>query len=136
LHLYHDVLGLQTLPPTAWDGTKLMMDTAGTPGAQFRRSSAIIPGTSVMMAFMEFKDIDRTPLHARIQDPGTAILQVGVRDIDATLKALKAAGVEVISKNGEPVLNGTSKFCMVRDPNNLYLELFQRGPRVPTEPRP
>ena len=106
-----------------------MMDTAGTPGAQFRRSAATIPGTSVMMAFMEFKDIDRTPLHTRIQDPGTAILQVGVRDIDATLKALKAAGVTVISKNGEPVMNGTSKFCMVRDPNNLYLELFQRGPR-------
>jgi len=27
------------------------------------------------------------------------------------------------------VVNGTSKFCMVRDPNNLFLELFQRGPR-------
>jgi len=129
LHLYHDVLGFQTQPPTAWDGTKLMMDTAGTPGAQFRRSSALIPGTSVMMAFMEFKDIDRKPLHTRVQDPGTAILQVGVRDVDATVKALKAAGVTVISKNGEPVLNGTSKFCLVRDPNNLYLELFQRGAR-------
>jgi catechol 2,3-dioxygenase-like lactoylglutathione lyase family enzyme len=129
LHIYHDVLGFQNLPPTAWDGTKLMMDTAGTPGAQFRRSSAIIPGTSIMMAFMEFKDIDRKPLHTRIQDPGTAILQVGVRDIDATVKALKAAGVEVISKNGEPVANGTSRFCMLRDPNNLYLELFQRGTR-------
>ena len=129
LHLYRDVLGFQTSPPTAWDGTKLMMDTAGTPGAQFRRSAAFIPGTSVMMAFMEFKDIDREPLRTRVQDPGTAILQVAVRDIDATVKALKTAGVMVISKNGEPVMNGTSKFCMVRDPNNLYLELFQRGPR-------
>jgi len=26
-------------------------------------------------------------------------------------------------------MNGTSKFCLVRDPNNLFLELFQRGPR-------
>jgi catechol 2,3-dioxygenase-like lactoylglutathione lyase family enzyme len=129
LHIYRDVLGFQTLAPTAFDGSKLLMDTAGTPGAQFRRSSATIPGTSVMMAFMEFKDIDRTPLHTHVQDPGTAILQVGVRDIDATVKALKAAGVEVISKNGEPVLNGTSRFCMLRDPNNLFLELFQRGPR-------
>jgi lactoylglutathione lyase len=130
LHIYRDILGFRTLPPTAWDGTKLMMDTAGTPGAQFRRSSAAIPGSSVMMVFMEFKDIDRQPLHTRIQDPGTAILQVGVRDIDAAVKALKAAGVTVISKNGEPVVNGTSRFCMLRDPNNLYLELFQRGPRA------
>ncbi len=129
LHLYRDVLGFQMQPPTAFDGTKLMMDTAGTPGAQFRRSSALIPGTSVMMAFMEFKDIDREPLHTRVQDPGTAILQVGVRDVDATVKALKAAGVTVISKNGEAVINGSSKFCLMRDPNNLFLELFQRGPR-------
>jgi catechol 2,3-dioxygenase-like lactoylglutathione lyase family enzyme len=127
LHLYRDILGFQTQPSTAFDGTKLMMDTAGTPGAQFRRSSALIPGTSVMMAFMEFKEIDRKPLHTRVQDPGTAILQVGVRDIDATVQALKAAGATVISKNGEPVLNGASKFCLVRDPNNLFLELFQRG---------
>ena len=129
LHLYRDVLGFKTQPPTAWDGTKLMMDTAGTPGAQFRRSSALIPGTSVMMAFMQFKDINRKPLHTRVQDPGTAILQVGVKDIDATVAALKAAGVTVISKDGEPVMNGTAKFCIVRDPNNLFLELFQRGPR-------
>jgi hypothetical protein len=107
-----------------------MMDTAGTPGAQFRRSSATIPGTAVMMVFMEFKDLDRQPLHTRIQDPGTAILQVGVRDIDATVKALKAAGVTVISKNGQPIMNGTSRFCMMRDPNNLYLELFQRASRT------
>jgi catechol 2,3-dioxygenase-like lactoylglutathione lyase family enzyme len=129
LHLYRDVLGFKTLAPTAWDGTKQMMDTAGTPGAQFRRSAATIPGTSVMMVFMEFKDIDRKALHTRVQDPGTPILQVGVRDIDATVTALKAAGATVISKNGEPVLNGTAKFCIVRDPNNLFLELFQRGPR-------
>jgi catechol 2,3-dioxygenase-like lactoylglutathione lyase family enzyme len=129
LRIYRGVLGFQTSPPTEWNGTKLMMDTAGTPGAQFRRSGARIPGTSVTMAFMEFKDIDRKPLHGRIQDPGTPILQVGVSDIEASVKALQADGVTVISKNGEPVLNGTSKFCMVRDPNNLYLELFQRGPR-------
>jgi hypothetical protein len=49
--------------------------------------------------------------------------------MELKVKALKAAGVTVISKNGEPVMNGTSKFCLVRDPNNLFLELFQRGPR-------
>jgi catechol 2,3-dioxygenase-like lactoylglutathione lyase family enzyme len=129
LRIYHDVLGFQTLPPTAWDGTKVMMDTAGTPGAQFRRSSATIPGTSVMMAFTEFKDIDREPLRTRVQDPGTPILQVGVRDIEATVQALRAAGLTVISKDGQLVLNGKSQFCVLRDPNNLYLELFQRATR-------
>ena len=129
LHIYRDVLGMQTSAPTEWNGNQLMMDTAGTPGGQFRRSGATIPGTSVSMAFMQFQDIDRRPLHTRVQDPGTPILQVAVRDVDATVKALRAAGVTVISENGQPVMNGTAKFCMVRDPNNLFLELFQRGPR-------
>jgi catechol 2,3-dioxygenase-like lactoylglutathione lyase family enzyme len=128
VEFYRDVLGLEMPnPPRAFDSTQWIIDMGNTPGAQFRRSSALIPGTSVMMAFMEFKDIDRKPVHTRVQDPGTAILQVGVRDVDATVKALKAAGVTVISKNGEPVVNGASKFCLVRDPNNLFLELFQRA---------
>lgn len=129
VHLYRDILGFKTQPPTAWDGTKLMMETAGTPGAEFRRTAALIPGTSVMTVFMQFKDIQRKPIHTRVQDPGTPILQLGVKDIDATVAALKAAGVTVISKDGVPVVNGPAKFCIVRDPNNLFLELFQRGPR-------
>jgi catechol 2,3-dioxygenase-like lactoylglutathione lyase family enzyme len=129
LHIYRDVLGFDTSKPTEWDGTKLMMDTAGTPGGQFRRSAATIPvatGTSVTVAFMEFKDINRKPLQTRVQDPGTAIWLVSVRDIDATVSALEAAGVTVISKNREPVVfNGPRKPCIVRDPNNLFLELVQ-----------
>ena len=130
LRLYRDVLGFQPQPFTQFDGNKLMMETAGTPGAQFRRTAAQIPGTSVMMAFMEFKDIDRKPLHTRVQDPGTPILQVRVADVDAVTKAWKAAGGEVISEGGEPVEgpNG-ARFCIVRDPNNLFLELFQAPPR-------
>ncbi len=127
LKIYRDVLGFHTSAPTAWDGTKLMMDTAGTPGAQFRRSVATIPcinGAPETMAFMEFKDINRRPLHTRVQDPGTAVLLVFVRDIRATVSALKAAGVTVISKNREPGNNRPRNY-MVRDPNNLFLELIQ-----------
>lgn len=127
LHIYRDVLGFQTFKPTEWDGTKLLMETAGTPGAQFRRSAATIAGANgtLTMAFMEFKDINRRPLHTRVQDPGTATLLVFVTNFDVTLNELKAAGLTVISKNGDWVMKGTAKVCMLRDPNNLFLELFQ-----------
>ena len=79
------------------------------------------------MTFIEFKDIDRKPLHTRIQDPGTAILQLNVRDLDGLLKALKSAGYPAISPDGQPVTIGAGvRFAIVRDPNNLYLELIQR----------
>lgn len=129
LHIYRDVLGFQTSKPTEWDGTKVMMDTAGTPGAQFRRSAATIAGindTTVTMAFIEFKDVNRKPLHTRVQDPGAAMLVMDLSsNIDATVSELKAAGVAVISKNRESVmLSGPEKRYIVRDPNNLFVELI------------
>jgi hypothetical protein len=59
-----------------------------------------------------------------VQDPGTAILQLRVRDVDAAVKTLKAGGATVISTGGEPVTLGNRKLAMVRDPNNLFLELL------------
>jgi predicted enzyme related to lactoylglutathione lyase len=78
------------------------------------------------MTLIEFKDIDRKKLPGRVQDPGTAILQLMVRDIDSVLKTLKAGGAEIVATDGQPVSVGTSKIVLVRDPNNLILELIQR----------
>lgn len=124
MRLYKEALGFEPQASTAFDGNKLLMDTVGTPGAQFKRSVATIPGTTVFMAFLEFKDIDRKPIHTRTQDPGQPILQLRVRDVDAVAKAWKTAGGEIVSANGEPVTMGTNKIVLLRDPNGLMLEIL------------
>jgi catechol 2,3-dioxygenase-like lactoylglutathione lyase family enzyme len=124
IQLYKEALGFEPQAATAFDGNKLLMDTAGTPGAQFKRSVARIPGTAVTMAFLEFKDIDRKPIKTRTQDPGTPILQLRTRDVDAVAKAWKAAGGEIVSSNGEPVTMGANKIVLLRDPNGLMLEIL------------
>jgi catechol 2,3-dioxygenase-like lactoylglutathione lyase family enzyme len=121
---YRDLLGFQLRVGESFNGNKLMADTAGTPGAQFRQSSGQIPGTMARITFIEFKGIDRKPLSTRVQDPGTAILQLRVRDVDAAVKKLKGGGAQVISTGGEPVTLGTRRLAIVRDPNNLFLELL------------
>jgi catechol 2,3-dioxygenase-like lactoylglutathione lyase family enzyme len=128
MRLYKEALRFEPLVGTTFDGTKLLMDTAGTPGAQFKRSVARIPGTSVSMAFLEFKDVDRKPLKTRTQDPGTPILQLRARDVDAVAKAWKAAGGEIVSTNGEPVTMGNGKLVLLRDPNGLMLEILPAPP--------
>ena len=121
---YRDVLGFQLRVGESFTGNKLMADTAGTPGAQFRQSSGQIPGTTVRMTFIEFKGIDRESLiHARA-GPRHGHLQLQVRDVEAAVKKLKAGGGTVISTGGEPVTLGTRKLAIVRDPNNLFLELL------------
>jgi hypothetical protein len=119
-------LGLQPTAPAAFNADKTMTDTAGTPGAQFRQSRAAIPGTMASITFIEFKDIDRRPLHTRVQDPGTAILQLNVRDLSSLLPKLKAAGFAVVSAGGEPADVFGARIALVRDLDNLFLELIER----------
>jgi catechol 2,3-dioxygenase-like lactoylglutathione lyase family enzyme len=123
---YNELLGFNLALGASFNPNKQMAETAGAPGASFRQSSASIPGTSVRMTLIEFKDIDRKPLQGRVQDPGTAILQLRVKDVMALTKKLKAAGVPVVTTGGEPVdvINGI-KIAIVKDPNNLMLELVQ-----------
>ena len=129
MRLYKEALGFEPQAATAFDGNKLLMDTAGTPGAQFRRSVAQIPGTKVSMAFLEFKDIDRKPIKTHTQDPGQPILQLRVRDVGAVAQAWKAAGGEIVSANGEPVTVGANKIVLLRDPNGLMLEILPAPPQ-------
>jgi catechol 2,3-dioxygenase-like lactoylglutathione lyase family enzyme len=123
---YRDLLGLQPTVGESFSGDKLMADTAGTPGARFRQSRLQVPGTSDSIRLIEFKNIDRKPLGTRLQDPGMAMLQVMVRDVDSLLKTLKAGGAAVVTIGGEPVNMGPLRIAVVRDPNNLFLELIQR----------
>ncbi len=123
---YNDLLGFNMKLGAEFNTNKVMAETAGAPGASFRQSRATIPGTSVSMTLIEFKDIDRKPLKGRVQDPGTAILQLRVHDVAALTKKLKNAGVPVVTAGGDPVDVGPGlKIAIVRDPNNLMLELLQ-----------
>ena len=124
---YTELLGLNMPLGATFNDNQLMADTAGAPGASFRQSGATIPGTSARLTLIEFKNIARTPLKGRVQDPGTAILQLTVRDVTALTAKLKAAGVPVITTGGVPVdLGNNLKIALVRSPDNLILELVQR----------
>lgn len=127
---YDELLGFHMKKGAEFNANAAMAATAGVPGAQFRQSRSLIPGTSANMTLIEFKGVDRKPLTGRIQDPGTAILQLRVADATALTAKLKAAGVPVTTVGGEPVQIGAgAKISIVRDPNNLYLELIQAAPR-------
>ncbi|HTA43189.1 MAG TPA: VOC family protein [Bryobacteraceae bacterium] len=121
---YRDLLGFQMRVGDSFNGNQLMAETAGVPGAQWRQCSATIPGSTVRMSTIEFRNTDRKPLHSRVPDPGTALIQLRVRDIDALVKKLKAGGATVVAPDGEPVSVGPVKIAVVRDPNNFYLELI------------
>jgi molybdate transport system substrate-binding protein len=122
---YNELLGFAMQLGVSFNDNQLMADTAGAPGASFRQSRANVPNTSAPLTLIEFKNIARTPLKARVQDPGTAILQLRVRDAAALTARLKAAGVPIVTQGGVPVDIGNVKISLVRGPDNLLLELLQ-----------
>jgi catechol 2,3-dioxygenase-like lactoylglutathione lyase family enzyme len=130
VRFYNEQLGFSFVLGEAFNNNQEMAATAGAPGASFRQSQARIPGTSVPMTLIEFNGIERARLSGRTQDPGTTVLQLIVRDVAALTAKLKAAGVSIVSVGGEPVevIPGLD-IVIVRDPNNMLLELVQRTPQ-------
>ena len=121
---YHDLLGFDLQAGEGFKNEPLQAFAAKAPDAQVRQTTGQVPGSTLQVTFVEFKGIERKPLHTRMQDPGTALLQLRVRDVDSLVSTLKAAGTEVISAGGEPVTRSNLRLVIVRDPDGLFLELF------------
>lgn len=123
---YREWLGIPMGAIGAWTDNPQMASTAGAPGAHFRQARATVPGSSTAFTLIEFSNVPRTALTGRVQDPGTPILQVRVKDVDALTKRLKAGGVPVITEGGAPVeIRPGLKIVLVEDPDNLILEFMQ-----------
>lgn len=127
---YSDLLGFNMKLGAAFNDNQQMAATAGAPGASFKQSTGMIPGTAVPFTLIEFKNVERKSLSGRTQDPGTTVLQLIVKDVTALTAKLKAAGVPIVSTGGAPVqVSPALKIAIVRDPNNMLLELVERAPR-------
>ena len=97
--------------------------------AQYRVATMDVPNAP-KVEFIDFKGVDRRTVRGNIQDPGSTRMQLQVRDVDAAIESLKAAGGAVVSTGGTTVdLPGrggaTTKVAIVRDSNNLFLVLIQ-----------
>jgi catechol 2,3-dioxygenase-like lactoylglutathione lyase family enzyme len=81
-----------------------MLDLLGVPsGGEYRMMSAIVPGSTARMVFIEFKGMPRKEFSLRIPDPGSSGLAIRVANIHELLPRLKGQGVRVVSKDGELV---------------------------------
>ena len=87
-----------------------------------------VPGDAFPVDFAAPKSADRKPAHSAIHDPGSGVLRLRVGDFDAVVKALTAAGATVVSAGGEPVNLGRNRAVILRDMNNLFLQILESAP--------
>jgi catechol 2,3-dioxygenase-like lactoylglutathione lyase family enzyme len=138
MRVFKDALGFQPQTGTFLKD-KTQWKLLGIKSAQVRQFTALVPGSSVQVEFIEFKGIDRKPVHGRPQDPGAAVLRLLVRDVDSAVKALDAVGVTVASAGGQAISvpggGVRARAAIVRAPDNLFVQLFQPAPSQPASKR-
>jgi catechol 2,3-dioxygenase-like lactoylglutathione lyase family enzyme len=127
IKFYHDLLGFDVKGKMEFASDPAILDMTGAgPHARNREMVATIPGTKATMAFYEYQGLERKPFHLRVPDPGAPAMALRVVDIEGLLKRMRAAGVQVTSKNGELVqFSPTIRNIFVVDPNGLNIELFE-----------
>jgi catechol 2,3-dioxygenase-like lactoylglutathione lyase family enzyme len=136
--LYTSALGMAVRAPGKFDNNPAVLDMMGLPtGAQYRASMFTVPTTGLVFELIDFKGVDRRTVKSNLQDPGATRIQLQVRDVDAAVAAVKAAGGSVQSTGGVPVelptRGGSIKTAIVRDPDNLFLVLLQTAPPPPAK---
>ena len=127
LAFYNDLLGAMPATTPAWSTDSALLNFLGVPSAQLRFSSVRIPGSTMRVEIVEFKDIDRKAAQARLQDPGATRLILIVRDVDTLLAHLKERSVRVVTAGNAPVKLETTAFkgraVVVKDPDVFFVEL-------------
>ncbi len=144
---YRDALGMDVqMPANAAPGPRPFLTTPeivrlyNATGGRYRTATAFVQGSPMRAELVEWTDVDRKAFTPRLADPGAGTMIVTVRDLDATLARVKAAGGDVVSSNGAAVPfvdeRGKARGVVVKDLDGFYVQLVQRDTPPPTEAGP
>ena len=126
---YNGMMGIELSGPSTFSKDPAMLKLVGAPkGTEFRKLTGLLPGPPAYVEFTEFRGVPRTKFHLRVRDPGAPAMAIQVINLTGMVAQMKAAGVNLISANGQIVDfgNGTHNI-FVEDPNGMNIELFERS---------
>ena len=134
--VFQDALGFE-LKTGVFGKDRNLEKLLNVQGFEVRRTTTMLPGTSFPVEFLEFKGTDRKPVHSRLQDPGSAVLRLVVRDVDTSVKRLNSSGIKIASAGGEVITlpggGSTIRAAIGSAPDNLFVQVLQ-APATPVQP--
>lgn len=131
VRFYQQLFGV-TLRPTAFGSLGPWAQLLNQPRAQWAVTQAVprspAAGPDLRdVQFVAFRNVIRHTYSGRPQDPGTPALSLRVANMPAALRAIRAAGLRVLSAAGQPIpLKGGGTAILFRDPAGVLVDLVQR----------
>jgi catechol 2,3-dioxygenase-like lactoylglutathione lyase family enzyme len=127
MQLYRDRFGFRFEGKPRFIADADLQALAGLKGGEIRHSVMVAPGERMTFELLEFKGLESTPLRGRIQDPGSARIQLRVRQIHKVLGMVSAMGSRAITTSDKPVpVPPNFLGVIVPDTDNLYLTLIEQ----------
>jgi catechol 2,3-dioxygenase-like lactoylglutathione lyase family enzyme len=126
---YTGMMGVELTGPSAFSKDPAMLKLVGAPeGTEFRKLTGLLPGPPAHVEFTEFRGLPRTKFHLRVRDPGAPAMAIQVINLTGMVAEMKAAGVNLLSRDGQIVdFGGGTHNIFVEDPNGMNIELFERS---------
>jgi len=126
---YTGMMGIELSAPSAFSKDPALLQLYGAPaGTEFRKISGLMAGPPATVEFTEFRGVPRTKFHLRVRDPGAPAMAIQVVNLVGMVDQMKAAGINLISANGQLVDFGNGIHnIFVEDPNGMNIELFERS---------
>jgi len=112
---YRDGLGIEGKSAAFSAGAGVMAMMGLPANVEYRVNMTTIPGSRLILEFLELKGIERQSQSTRVQDPGSYRLQLTVDRIDTAVEGLRRVGARVIATSGSQAL--------AQDLNNVFLIL-------------
>jgi catechol 2,3-dioxygenase-like lactoylglutathione lyase family enzyme len=99
----------------------------GVPGP-FQMAMAVIPGSPVIMEFIQYKPGAKSFIRPHFQDPGAAHMLFMAKDADVIMPRVRAAKGQILSKTNGPVFIGpVTRSFFVTGPDGLWVEFMDHN---------
>ncbi len=95
---------------------------------RFRLAQTLIPGSPVIMEFIQYEDHNKGAPRPNFQDPGAAHILFMVKDVDVIMPRIRAVGVQPLSGSGGPTFIGPqTRSLFVTGPDGYWAEFMDHG---------
>ena len=125
LGFYRDIVGLPLQSPDTPAADAMLRNLTALPGARVR-SAVLGSGVAPLLRLAQFSVAGRRVLRPHSVDPGAAMLEINVSDLDAVLRAAARAHTPMATRAAAPVrLPDGSRAVVLIDPDGYFVALFE-----------